>query len=387
MTTRPKTILLAIGAVAALAVIGWLFATRGPMAPVEVTTAIAHRTDLKPSIFGIGTVEARLSYAIGPTQAGRVLAVHVDHGDTVKAGQLVAEMDPVDLRARVAGAEAALQRAHQGTAIAEAQAQEARSREKVALVNHARYHDLAQRKFVSLELADNRRNEADVATNARIAAEAAVSAAQGDTTRARQELEAVRKQLANTQLLSPVDGIVIARDAEPGSTLVAGQTVVRVIAPRSLWVKTRIDQARANGLHLGQPAEIVLRSGAGTGLPGKVARIDLQSDAVTEERLVAVEFDSPPAVLHLGELAEVTVALPPLAGVLAVPSAAVKRQGEQRGVWQIADGRVRFVAVETGVQTAEGRTQILKGLKEGEQIIAHSSAQLHDGMKVRAAHD
>ncbi|MBS1137741.1 MAG: secretion protein HlyD, partial [Proteobacteria bacterium] len=93
---------LLLGAFALLFLAGfvWVVATQGPLAPVRVTLAKADVTTLSRSLFGIGTVEARRSYAIGPTVAGRVARVLVDQGDAVAAGQLLAEMDPVDLEAR-----------------------------------------------------------------------------------------------------------------------------------------------------------------------------------------------------------------------------------------------------------------------------------------------
>lgn len=355
MKRMTRTAAIGGAALAVVAGVGWLALTHGPLAATEVITVAAARGDLQPAAFGIGTVEARFSYAIGPAQAGRVLAVHADHGDSVKAGQLLAEMDPVDLDQRARSAEA--------------QAREAESRARVAQANLARYRDLAGRKFVSAEAADNRQSEADVAANALASARASAQAA--------------RAQLSNSRLVSPVDGIVTSREAEPGSTIVAGQAVLRIMDPRSLWIRTRIDQAHAQGLQIGQPARIELRSSRGRMLTGKVARIELLSDSVTEERVVAVQPDAAPAALYLGELAEVTIQLPPAAGVLAVPGSAVRRQGGSAGVWQVADGRAHFVPVETGVQAGDGRTQILKGLVAGDTVIALSTAQLLEGMRVR----
>lgn len=349
--------ILAIGGAAALAVaaLAWLAMERGPLATVEVRTAQAAVAELRPTVFGVGTVEARFAYSIGPTQAGRVLKMHVDHGDTVRAGQLVAEMDPVDLSERARSAEA--------------QAREAESRARTAQASFERYRDLAARKFVSAEAADARRNEADVAAGALAAARATAQGA--------------RAQLGNSRLTSPVDGIVVAREAEPGSTLVAGQAALRIVDPRSLWIMARIDQGRARGLRVGQKASIELRSARSQMLPGTVARIDLQSDAVTEERLVAVQLDEAPATLFLGELAEVTIRLPAVADALAVPSAAISRRNGGSGVWQVAGGRTRFVPVVAGVQTADGSTQILEGLAAGDEVIVHSTALLQEDMRVR----
>ena len=94
---------LALFALAALLLVGFAFvvARSGPLAPVQVTVIEAAEGRVSPALFGIGTVEARRAYLIGPTAPGRVLDVRVDVGETVRAGQLLAEMDPVDLDDRV----------------------------------------------------------------------------------------------------------------------------------------------------------------------------------------------------------------------------------------------------------------------------------------------
>jgi len=359
----------------------WLAFNRGPLAPVQVQIAAVNESELAPSVFGIGTVEARYAYAIGPTQAGRVLKVLVDHGDTVKAGQLLAEIDPVDLEQRLSSAGAAQQRAQQSALVAEAQVREAQSRLKVASANAARYRDLAQKNFVSREAVEIRDNEASVAQAGMEAAQAALQAARKDVERAGQDRNAAAKQLSNLRLTAPVDGLVTAREAEPGTTVVAGQAVVRVIDPHSVWVRARIDQSRAAGLAPGLPADIVLRSNPAGAISGKVARVEIQSDAVTEERVVAVAFDAPPQA-SLGELAEVTIHLGKRARGLVIPSAAVKRIDQQQGVWQVVDGAARFRAVKTGVQTLDGMTEVLGGLAAGDTVIVYSSAQLREGVKV-----
>ena len=104
----------------------------GPLAPTRVTVAHAAEGPLTPKLFGIGTVEARRSYLIGPTAAGRVRAVSVDVGDTVKAGQWLAEMDPVDLDERTAALDASVARAGSAMAAAEAQRRDARARRELA---------------------------------------------------------------------------------------------------------------------------------------------------------------------------------------------------------------------------------------------------------------
>ncbi|OGA22762.1 MAG: efflux transporter periplasmic adaptor subunit [Betaproteobacteria bacterium RIFCSPLOWO2_02_FULL_67_19] len=382
-TTKRKRILFIAGALALIAALATLATTLGPFAPIRVSVAPVQTAPLNPSVFGVGTLEARLSYAVGPTQAGRVARVHVDHGDAVKAGQTLAEMDPVDLAERLAASGSALERARQSARAAEAQIREAESRHQVALTNANRYRELAQKGFVSKELADNRRSEANVTAAAADAARASLAAAQGDAARLDSERGAAAKQLANLKLVSPVDAIVVARLAEPGTTVVAGQAVFRLVDPSSVWVRARVDQARAGGLAAGDAAEIVLRSAQGGALPGRVARVDIESDAVTEERIVNLEFTTRPPSFSIGELAEVTIRRPAVANALVVPSAAVKMLGDRRGVWRVDAGRARFHRVKIGLQTLEGQTHVLEGLAPGDEVIVYTRAQLSEGARLR----
>jgi len=377
-----RSLLLIAGAVAFLAAFVWLLTARGPLAPVGVEIAGVTRGDLSSDVYGIGTVEARRAYAVGPTQAGRVSRVWVDQGDRVRIGQLLAEIDPVDLRQRGEAAASSVARARQTAQAAQAQVAEAESRARLAQANHARYQALVKQKFVAQEMADSRRNEAATAEAALAAARANAIGAQRDISRAEAELQGIGQLRNNLRILSPVDGVVTVREAEPGTTVVAGQAVLRLVDPGQLWIRARVDQARAQGVAVGQAADIVLRSAPGTVMLGKVARIELQSDAVTEERIVNVAFDQPPAQLYLAELAEVTIQLPGAHDVLSVPRAALSQLGGQTGVWQIVDGRARFQSVQSGVQSTE-RVQIVSGLNAGDRLVVYSAKQLEDGMRVR----
>jgi HlyD family secretion protein len=378
-----RALLLGLIVLVFLAGFGWVVATQGPLAPVKVTVARAGEATLNRSLFGIGTVEARRSYAIGPTAAGRVARVLVDQGDAVTAGQLLAEMDPVDLEARQAAGAAASARAVQLVASAQAAVAEATSRARIAVASSERYADLRRRNFVSQEAADVKAHEAAAAHAGQQAATAAIAAAQDEVSRSRSDQAGLGKSRAHLRLTSPVDGTISARLAEPGSTLVAGQSVVQVIDPASLWLRVRIDQGLSAGLAVGLAAEIALRSQPGRVLAGRVERVDLVGDAVAEERIANVAFAAPAGQLAIGELAEVTLHLPPLAHALAIPAAAVKRVGNATGAWRLQAGRAAFAAVATGVTSADGQTQVLDGLAAGDEVIVHSQRALAPDLRVK----
>lgn len=375
---------LAVGALALAILLGlaWVIASQGPLARVQVTVAEAASRTLRPSLYGIGTVEARRTYGIGPTAAGRVLRVLVDQGDRVKAGQLLAEMDPVDLDERLVSTRAAAERAAHSALAAQSGLVEAESRSRVAQSNAERYAELRRTKFVSQEAADARRHEANAAIAARNGAESALAAARDETHRAQADHAGAVRSRAHLRLASPVDGVVAARLAEPGSTLVAGQMILQVIDPASLWVRARIDQGRSGGLATGLSADVVLRSRPGEIVAGKVERVDLVGDAVTEERIAQVGFASIPAGARIGDLAEVTLRLAAVESALAVPTAAIKRASGQPGVWMLQEGRAAFRPVTVGAETLEGFAQVVSGLKAGEGVIVHSSRPLAEGDRV-----
>ena len=384
--TWTKRLGLGLLAVLLVAAMAFVMLRTGPLAPVRVTAHTVAEGTLTPSLFGIGTVEARRAYLIGPTVPGRVLRLMVDVGDAVKAGQLLAEMDPVDLDDRLVALDASIARARSAGAAAQAQQKDAMAKREVAAANARRYVDLGKQDFISSGVVEGKLQEQTSAEAGLSSAVANVAAAGADLRRLDAERAALRQQRNTVRLTAPADGVVTSRDAEPGSTVVAGQAVVKLIDPASLWVKVRFDQGRSTGLAAGLPAQIVLRSNPRQPLAGKVARIEAVSDSVTEERIAMVAFErpaaspaspaSPGAMLSVGELAEVTVTLPATTKAPLLPNAAVKHLGQQTGVWRLAGSELQFVPVRTGVSSLDGKVQVLEGLKAGDVVVEFSAKEL-----------
>jgi len=381
--TLPRQVWFAVFGIALLLALGWVATTSGPLAPIKVTVAQVTKGDLASALFGIGTVEARRAYFIGPTAAGRVRSVRVDVGDVVKAGQLLAEMDPVDLDARVTSAAAATARAGSAVTTAQAQVNDAKSRQALAASEARRYVDLGRKGFVSQSVVDGKLQQQQSADALLAAAESALASARQDVGRLDSDREGVKQQRMNIRLVAPADGVVTSRDAEPGSTVVAGQAVLKLVDPASLWVKTRLDQGRSAGLQGGLPAEITLRSKSRKSLGGKVVRIEPVSDSVTEERIAQVAFDLMPQGVTTGEMAEVTLHLPVIRDALLVPNAALRYRGATAGVWLRADGHLRFVPVKTGAEGLDGKAQIVEGVKAGDEVVVYSESDLKDDSRIK----
>lgn len=360
---RRRTLALIAAIIPLLALFVYVVLRSGPLAPVAVVATTVQTRAISPALFGVGTVEARYLYKIGPTSAGRLQRLDVEVGDRVSAGQVLGEMDPVDLDDRVRMQEAVIKRGA-------AAVREAAARQTYARAQEKRYEKLLVTHAVSAEAVAGRQQERQIA-------DAVYSAAGEELSRARADREAAVAQRGNLRLLAPVDGLVVSRDIEPGTTVVAGQAVIEIIDTSSLWINARFDQISAAGLATGLPARITLRSRRDASFDGQVARVEPLADAVTEETLAKIAFALPAGSLPpVGELAEVTLALPALPATTVIPNAAIRRIDGRIGAWLITDGGLEFRPIRLGVADLDGNVQVHEGLRPGERIVLFSEKAL-----------
>jgi HlyD family secretion protein len=360
-----RTALVLLVLLPVLILFGYVVLRSGPLAPVPVTVTTVESISVSPALFGVGTVEARSLFKIGPNSPGRVKRVFVNVGDRVKARQLLAEMERPDLD---------------------------------VLSNTDAERDFI-RKALAQEEADARERLGAAENNLRELLARVPAPAEGETREARANVASARQDLArvsggaknplrssaNLRLVAPVGGLVIARSAEPGTTVVAGQSVVEVIDPATLWINVRFDQVGSAGLKAGLGGKIVLRSHAAP-TTGHVLRVEPIADAVTEETIAKVVFDAPPVPLPaLGELAEVTIALPALPARPTIPNAALTRLSGELGVWVVENStnKIRFAPVKIGAADLEGNVQIHEGLKGGERVVVYSKSPLKARSRIK----
>lgn len=374
-TSRRGWLLLAV-LLPLLLLFAWVALRSGPLAPVNVTVVQVEDRAISPALFGIGTVEARYTQKVGPTAAGRVSMVAVDVGDTVKEGQLIAQIDPIDLDQRIDAAAGGSARSAALEQAAVAQIADATARVALAQSQAARTEKLTEGGWVTDAMVDQRRQELAGARASLAVAQANRNAAGQDRGRLGAERAALVQQKANLRLVAPHAGLVVRRAVEPGTTVVAGQAVIEIIDPSQLWINVRFDQTQSAGLAAGLPVRIALRSRPESQVAGTIERVEPMADALTEEVLAKALFSLAEGIPSIGELAEVTVALPARARTPAIPNAAVHRVDGEVGVWVIRGGDLDFVKVKIGAQNLDGWVQILDGLKTGEQIILHSAKAL-----------
>lgn len=384
LANHGKTILLAGFLLILLGAFTFTLFRSGPLAPIPVTLATVELRQITPALFGIGTVEARFVHKIGPTLTGRLQHVDVQPGDLVEAGQIVGGMDPIDLDDRINAQGANIRRAQAVVLAALANVQEAVTRKTFAKTQAERYEQLLAMNSISKEATDIKQQDYHVAEASLNAARANLEVARQEVLRLQAEQGALLQQRDNLHLVAPVGGLVTRRDADPGTTVVPGQTVVEIVEKESIRVSVRFDQQRALGLKAGLEAQIVLRSLAGEHLAGQVERIEPLADSITEEIVAKVTFKHlPQTTPPLGELAEVTVFPTVREAMPAVHNASLQRVDGHLGVWLVADDRLHFTKVTTGAADLDGWVEIAAGLNGGERVVVYSKKALRANSRIK----
>jgi HlyD family secretion protein len=367
--------------VIAIAVAGGIGVLRNRPLPVQVLTA---EEDVTLQVYGLGTVEARVLSAVGFELAGAVQGLSVDAGDRVTAGQELARLRPEEQRARLAQAEAATETARAALAKAEAALPRARAVLTQRAAANARQQELAQADRASKQSAEETQRDLDVARADLAVAEAELAVLRAQQAEAEANLQSARTALDKHILAAPYDARIIARKAEAGTVVKAGDTIFTLIDPQTLWIQAYFDEERAGQLALGQPATIRLRSHPQQDFSGEVVRIGLESDRVNEERKLWLACTDCPSEMFLGEQAEARITIGHRDRALMMPEAGIAGfDGASGTVWVVQGGQLAQAMLRFGARDDLGRAEVTGGLPEGAQIVTPLPKGASEGRKVR----
>ena len=299
-----------------------------------------------------GEIRSRLETVLSFRVPGKISARHVQLGQAVKAGQLLAELDVTDNRLN---------------------ADAARSQAKLAESDLKRFRDLREKNFVSVAALE--------------AKETAFQAAQS-------QAGVLAHQQAYTRLLAEHSGVVAAVLAEDGQVLTAGQPVFKIARTDQLEVAINVSEAQVSQLKIGMSAKVSLWADAGVQLDGVVREVSAVSELPARTYAVRVSINSSPelklAQIRLGQTAEVSFAA---AGTkssqIKIPLSAIFQQDKQPAVWVVtpADNsgksRIELRAVTVAAWEEDG-ARLSGGLKSGEVIAAAGVHKLTAGETIKA---
>jgi HlyD family secretion protein len=236
---------------------------------------------------------------------------------------------------------------------------------------------------VSTEVAEQAQTDEDAAAADIAVTTADVGIARAAVEDAKSQYAYERALLGDHALRAPYDALVVARDKELGSALASGEALFTLIDPETVWILAYVDESRAGPLRVGQTANVKFRSLPGQTFAGRVTRIGLESDRVTEERRVHVACDNCPQDFHLGEQAEVEINIAVLPSALLVPEAAITGfDGANGAVWTVEDGTLHRRIIAFGHRTLDARVEVVGGLPPGAGIVMDPNTGLRDGRAV-----
>jgi RND family efflux transporter MFP subunit len=314
----------------------------------------AQTRDLRASLPLSGNLRAWNQAAVKSKVSGEVRALPVREGEAVKAGQVVARIDPTEYEARVAQA--------RGQMLA------AKGQYDNALQILSRNRDLVAKGFLSKTAFENYQSNVDVA-------KANYEAANGG-------LAVAQKQLADTVLRAPLSGLVAVRAVQPGEKVAPDTKLLDIVDLSVLELEAPVPMADVGRLTIGQ--EVLLDiEGDGT-VTGKLERINPAATQGSRSIMIYVRIPNADHRVRAGMFAQGGLTLERKAGVLAVPASAVRTEGERRFVYAIENGKLAEKQVQTGVRSDEagGLVEITSGLAADARIVKNNLGTLRVGAPV-----
>jgi membrane fusion protein, multidrug efflux system len=302
-------------------------------------------------------VRARTEQRLGFRVGGKLLSREVDLGQRVRAGQVLARLDPVDLRL--------------GEQAAQSAVAAARANQELAAADLKRYQSLHAQGFISgIEL--DRRNTTLQATQAQLDQALAQARVQGN-------------QSGYSTLTATSAGVVTAVEAEPGAVLSSGTPVLRLAldgprdavfsVPEDFLTEVRAVQGKAGALR-------VKPWGSSDMLPATLRELSAAADPVTRTFLAKADLGT--TTLALGRTATVVLAAPPLNGVNKLPLSAVMQHEGRTAVWLLDPAAMTVRVQPIEVAGAEGNTVLVAaGLSPGQVVVTAGVHTLNPGQKVR----
>lgn len=376
-------------ALATFAVLGAVAAGLFVYANRPVSVRVASVEENVPiRVFGLGTVEARVVSKISFEVGATLVELNADHGNRVKKGQVLARLSTGEQEAKVAKARAALLIAEVSIRRAEANLEKAEAVLAQKTEVNRRKQTLAGRDVVSQQSAEEAIRDEAVAKAEVAVARSEIETAKAQVADARAQVQFEETMLRHRILVAPYDALIVERHKEPGTVIKPGDPIFTLIAAETIWGLAYVDEARAGFIQEGQRVDARLRSRPQDAFTGRVVRIGLESDRVTEERRVYIRGDNPPPRVYLGEQAEFWITVARLEKALLVPEAAVQGYNGREGrVWTVESGRLQRRVVQIRHRTEDARLEIVGGLPEGARVLTRTEPGLREGRRASTSED
>jgi len=383
-----------IGLALVLLIAGGLIAATTGSTKIDPTKlAKVERHDLAKSVVATGKVQPITNVEIKSKASGIVKKLFVDAGDKIKKGQLLAELDKEEIQAQVEQGHASLAASQASLTGAQADYERAKVDAEgpdVPLLKRAyeRAVGMAKEGVVSASALEDAQKNYELALNKQNVAKAQltvlkarIAQSQAQVARDQATLRQLEEQLSYTDIIDPIDGVLLSRDVEIGdavsSILVLGSsaTLVMTLGDTSeVYVKGKVDESDIGKVYLGQPARIKVESFKDKTFEGKVTKISplgVEKDNVTTFE-VRVSINNPGGELKAAMTANAEIILEEHKNVLQIPEGAIIYDKDKKASVEVPDPKGKEgkhkVAVNIGISNG-AKTEVLSGLKENDEVV------------------
>jgi multidrug efflux system membrane fusion protein len=302
-----------------------------------------------------GEVRSRVESRLGFRVSGKLLRRHVEIGQHVKVGELLAQLDPQDFKLAADGARAQLAAA-------------ATNRD-LALADYKRYKDLREQNFISAAELERR--------------DTTLKAAQAQVDQAQAQLAGLGNQTGYANLVADIAGVVTSVDAEPGQVLSAGTPVLRIAQDGPRDAVFSVPEDKLAKLKIGSQVQVQAWAAEKSAM-AIVREVAASADAVTRTYTVKVGLTGP-ELWPLGS----TVTVAPKAldrsgpSVIKLPTSALQHDGEKAAVWVLEKATMTVRLQPIAITTADGNEIVVsQGLEPGMQVVSVGAHVLNPGQKV-----
>jgi len=311
-----------------------------------------------PSI--TGSVEPERRADLRAEVPAVVLAVLKENGDPVKRGDLLVRLDQTSIRDSLMSAEASMSAAAQAYEQAQRQLERMQKLRETGVVSAQQVEDVEIRR----------------------------NTAQSDREAARSRVVTARQQLERTEVRAPFDGIISDRKVSAGDTAQVGKELLKVIDPSSLRFEGFVSADSVGEVKTGQHVWFHIHGYEEKEFTGVITRVNPAANSTTRQVEVLVAFDDSKQQPNVAGLyAEGRIESHSTAA-LALPDAAVVREGDSAYAWKLSGAKLQKVALNLGERDARsGSWSLRSGLNEGDKILRFPNATLKDGQEVRSGGD
>jgi RND family efflux transporter MFP subunit len=345
---------------------------RGAMAgPLTVEVSTATRSSVSQQLVVVGNLIGDATVAVVPRVGGRMQEIYVRLGDQVRRGQRIAKIEDFELQEQLKQQESALE-------VSKATIRQREADLQLAETNAERSRNLFARQLLPKQTLDD--------TEARYQAGLAqLDLARAQNNQSMSRLEELKIQVENTTIVSPVNGFIARRAADPGAFVSQNAPIVDVVDIGRVRLVANIVEKDLTQIQAGDDTRVEVDAYPGEMFVGRIARVSPVLDPSTRTAPVEIEIPNPGFRLKPGMYARVTVTTDQRKDALVVPTNALVDIGGRRGLFVAAENdTVLFRAITVGIEE-NALTEILEGVREGERVVTTGGAALRDGDRVIVA--